>query len=188
MTQPYGQQPGQPQPQYGQPIAGQYGPPEGAYGRPPGQLTFGVVGTVLAAVGAASGVVAFTAVDWYTLGAKDSSSHYGEVKKVLDQLGGTASGISKLYFGWLGWALLAVAFVVAVLANMPSSSAGPLRALGVIIAVASIAITFWALKFLSTSSPGYSHYLDHARIGFYLALAAFLLIGIGAMIGPRRQV
>lgn len=211
MTQPYGQQPpppgqpqygqplsaqpqpGQPQyaqPQYGQPPPGQpqYGQPQGAYGRPSGGLTFGIVGAIIAVLGAALCVVAFTAVDWFTHASTDGPSHYSDVKKALDGAGGFASGVSKLYFSWLAWALLALALILALIANAPTSAAGPLRPIGLVIALASIAVSFWALKFLTVSSPSYTEYLKHARLGFYFAVGGFLLIGIGALIGPRRRV
>jgi hypothetical protein len=62
------------------------------------------------------------------------------------------------------------------------------------VALAALVITFVAIKFfnskagqISSEFSGYGTYLKHARLGFYFALAAFLLAGIGAAIGPRRS-
>lgn len=189
-----------PPPHYGAP---QYEAPPPHYGPPPGyppppartsaypvvnesHQGFGVVGAIFAVVGAILGVVALTAVNWFTQTGSDPRSHFGDVHRLLNEAGPFATGVSKLYFAWLAWALLAAAFVFAILAVLPTPASGPLRALGAIAALAGIGVTFWAGKLLTTSSPSYTEYLKHARLGFYFILGAFLLIGIGALIGPGR--
>jgi hypothetical protein len=201
MTQPPGPPYGQPQsgpPQYGQPPV-QYSQPGGqpggqpygqqqGYGAPPvyrqpAGNQFGIVGAIVAVIGAALVVVAFTAVGWF----KGKQTKFSDVKDLLDQAGSSGSGVSKLYFSWLAWVVLAVVFVVAILANLPSPSASPLRPLGLVLGLAAIGLTFWAIKFLSTSKPSYTEYLKNARLGFYFTLAGFLIIGIGAAIGSRSR-
>jgi len=204
-----GQQPGQygqPQPGYGQPPQPGYGQPQGGYGqpgspyagRPPGGQSFGVVGAVLAVVAAVAGILAFTATNWFSGGG---NSKFGDVHDVLTQLDkiDAANGISVLYFSWLAWVLLAVGVIAALVANLPSSASGPLRALGVVVGVAGIVITLLAIKIVSKGSAGgqvsnapagYGDYLKEAAKApsLYLSLGAFLLVAIGAAIGPRRRV
>ena len=83
--------------------------------------------------------------------------------------------------------------IAAVLAAIPRLSA-PFRAVGVLAAVGSIVLTFIAVKFfnskagqISSDFNGYSTYLKHARVGFWLAVAAFLIAGSGAAIGASRR-
>lgn len=187
---PYSQQPGQ----YGQPAQGgpsyanpQYGP--GSYGRPPSgaaggrpRKRFGLVGLVLSVVGAAAVVVAFLAsIDW----GKSSNTTYS---KIHDLLSGAPSDqvttLAKLYFSWLGWVLLAAAFVLALLAALPTPAAGVLRTLGLLVGLGGAVVTFFAIK-LATDA-GFIDYLKTARVGFYLAIAGFVVIAIGALIGARK--
>src|SRR4051794_7775688 len=152
----YGQQPayGQPgQPAQGQAGYGGYGPPSGSYGAAPAAARPGVVGIVLAVLGAIAGIIAFTATKWYSdfgVGSK-----FGDIHKVLDHADGDAAGVAKAYFGWLAWVLLAVAVIVAVLANLPTPASGGLRAAGAVVALAGIGFTFWALKLNDGDRPGY---------------------------------
>jgi hypothetical protein len=200
------------QPQYGPQQAADYGrsgppPPSGYFGaqppfagyRPPPRPgpRFGVVGAVLAALGAACLIVSFTAVNWYSGSTRDSPAHFRnvhDVLKVLDRFGHVAARPAQLYFSWLGWALLAAVLIFAVLAVVPSPLSGVSRLLGLLVAVAGIVMTFLAIKLtkgalgLDANSGGsYGEWLKHARIGFYLAVAGFLLAGIGAAFGPRRR-
>jgi hypothetical protein len=202
----YGPPPGS---QYGPPPGSQYGPPPGSqYGPPPGQYggygapygapastkvpAVGVVALVLAGVGAILGIIAFTAVDWYS---GTGPSKFSDVRDVVTnaQTKPYAASVAKVYFGWLAWVLLAVVVIAAVLAAIPSVSA-PFRAVGVLAAVGSIVLTFIAVKFfnskaaqISSEFRGYSTYLKHARVGFWMAVAAFLIAGIGAAIGAQRR-
>jgi hypothetical protein len=181
-----------PQQQYGPPPQQQYGQPYGGYGPPPGQAptgaaggpTFGVVGALLAFVGAALGIVAFTAVNWFD---GRGNSHLGDVHDVVNRAHrfGLDTGIAKLYYSWLAWVLLGLAVVVAVLANIPGPASGALRGLGVLVGLAGIGVTFWAVQF--AHGQAYTEFLKHARVGFYLTLGAFLLTAIGAAVGPRRS-
>jgi hypothetical protein len=180
--QPSYGQPGQQQPGYGQPAG--YGPPGYAanpYGRSPVTYEFGVVGTVVAAVGAILVVIAFTAVDW----VKTSPSHFGDINNRLDAAGSGAGGLASAYFGWLGWLLLVVTVVLCIAACAPSPAAQALRAIGAIVAAISIAITFFAIRLGAFGSL--TDYLKQARVGWYLTLIGFVLMGAGALNGPRRR-
>jgi hypothetical protein len=140
-----------------------------------------VVGTVTAAIGAILVVIAFTAVDW----VKNSPSHFGDIKDALDANGSASGGLAKAYFGWLGWLLLVVTIVLCIAACSPSPAAQALRAVGAIVAAISIAVTFFAIRF-GAYGP-FTDYLKQARIGYYLTILGFILMGIGALIGPRRR-
>src|SRR3954471_4342137 len=190
---PYGQQPqyggqyGQ-QPPYGQQesYGQQYGQP--GYGQPgAAKPRIGVVGVVVAVIGVVAGVIAFTAVDWYSdfrIGA-----HFGDIHDLLERAGGDADGVAKAYFSWLAWTLLAVAFVCALVANAPTPASGPLRAVGALVAVAGIAFTFWGIRLTEGSDPSYGEFVKHAAKApaLYFACGGFLLIAIGSLIGPARR-
>jgi hypothetical protein len=75
---------------------------------------------------------------------------------------------------------------VAIAANLPSPASGPLRALGGIVGAAGVAFTFLAIDF-NVTGASYGDYIKDARVGFYFAVAGFLLAGIGALIGPQRR-
>jgi hypothetical protein len=171
--------------QYAQPQQGGYQPGAPApYTQRPVSRGVGVSGLILTALGAIGCVIAFTAVDWY----KGGRSHFSDVSNVVDQADkiGFATGAAKVYFSWLAWVLLAVAVILAIIANLPTPASGAFRALGALVAAAGIGMTFWAVQFLHHRGA-YSEYIKNARVGFYLTLAGFLLIGIGALIGPRRK-
>lgn len=184
---PAGQQYGQPpagygQQQYAQPQPGGYGPAPGSYGPGgPARESFNIVGAILVGLGAIALIVSFTAVKWF----KDlGSAHFSDIHDLTDHIS-SATGLGKAYFGWLAWVLLAVAVIAAIIALLPSSASGAFRALGALAGVAGIAITFIAIKFSDNES--YSQFLKHAHIGFYLAVAGFLLVTIGALMGPSRN-
>lgn len=214
MSEPYGEQPAEPTTRFGspyraeQPYGGQPGyggqPPYGnqpgypaqgyqqydrryaaanAYGAPiESGAKFGVVGTTVAGVGAVLLIVALTAVDWFSQGGVSLS--FSEVHDRVSADSAAASGMASAYFSWLAWTLTIVGVIVAVAANLPSPAAGPLRALGAILAAAAIAFTFLAIRLATGGS--YSDYISHASVGFYMAVVGFLLVGIGALIGPKR--
>jgi hypothetical protein len=206
MTQPYGQDPGDPnygaygqpaqygqqvQPgQPGQPAQPGYGPGDqrraavaNAYGDPIGSgAKFGVVGATFAGIGGVLLIIAFTAVDWISQGR---SSSFGDIHDAMAANSDGATGVADAYFSWLGWVLVIAVLVVAIAATLPTPASGPLRALGAIIAAAAIALTFFAIQ-LSDGLP-YSSFIKHASVGFYLAIGGFLLAGIGALAGPSRR-
>jgi hypothetical protein len=228
--QPYGQpeygQPEYGQPQYGQPQYGApppgYGAPPPGYGAPPPGygapaaprtgLRLGVPGLILALVGAALLLVSFLAVNWFTT-ANDSAfggnAHFSDIHDHLGTIKAESQGlaeptwIASAYFGWLGWLLLALTIVLAILANLPARGLSGLgRGLGLLAALVGIGLTFWAIKLLTLTSaasqlPGaersqidafdsYSYYWNHVGIGFWLAVAGFVVAGVGAAIGARR--
>jgi hypothetical protein len=197
----YSQQPAQPA--YGQPPASGQPPTFGqqsAYEQPqayPAQApaygnqnprAFGVVGFVFAVVGAIAGVVAFTALDWFKSDTGVSGhSHFSDIHHVLSAFGGDlVQPIAKDYFAWAGWVLLAAAFVFAVLAVLPNVASGPFRAFGALVALVGIAGTFAAIN-ISKHGLAYTTELKDARLGFWFAVGAFVLIFLGALIGPSHR-
>lgn len=154
-----------------------------AYGAPiDSGAKFGVIGTTVAGIGAVLLIVALTAVTWISRGGVSLS--FGQVHSRVGADAAAASGMAGSYFSWLAWTLTIVTVIVAVAANLPSPAAGPLRALGAVLAAAAIAFTFLSIRLYTGRS--YSDYISGASVGFYLAVLGFLLVGIGALIGPKR--
>ena len=52
-----------------------------------------------------------------------------------------------------------------------------------VVGIAAAGLSFLALQFDYIS---YTDVLKHARVGFYLLVIAYLLVGTGAGIGPRK--
>jgi hypothetical protein len=160
-------------------------------------LAFGFVGSVIAAVGAALIVISFTVLDWFTKNSitigSNAHTHFSDIHKVLDVVDNSqsisATGTAKLYFSWLGWALLVVVALFALLANLPSPLTMAYRIVGAIGAAAAIAVTFAAIKLVNSSpvTASYGDFLKHTSTGFYLAVGGFVLLGVGAMVGPAHR-
>jgi hypothetical protein len=204
----YGQQPyGQQQPPYGAPAGAQH-----AYATPyAGARTgraFGVPGAALVVIGAILGVLAFTVLGWFRNKVGDvgssSKSTFSKVHDALDNAQNQAKelhvskylhfGISPTYFSWLAWVLLAAAVVLGLLA-VSSAGTGAVRGLAVLVGLAGAGLTIWALDLVEfdrglpgepSNLPGFTDYIKHSGFGAWAAVAAFLLITIGAAIGPRR--
>jgi hypothetical protein len=177
-----GQQP-YPQPGYTQPPAGGQRPrfadttanPFGAAS----DQAFGIVSTVLALLGGIVGIVALTGLDWFKGGAS-----FSDVNDLLDSRGGQANGFASAYFSWLAWAFLLIAVVAALAASFPSPALRIARVIGVVVGIAAAGLSFLALQWGDFVS--YTEVLKHARVGFYLLVVAYLLVGVGAGIGPRK--
>ena len=220
MTQPppYGS-PSQPSQagQPGQPAAGPqsaYAPPE--YSEPVSR--FNPVAAVLVVLGAAALLLAFTVLNWFRSDSDDASffddagddSTFGKLSKGFaktrngvparyrDDL---SFGVSDQYFGWLGWTLLAAAVVLAVLAILPlASGSAPLRVLAVLVSLAGIVLTAWALRLIAVSGdlektistsankfPSYGDYLKHSSFGAWAAVLGFALLIVAVLLPRRRQ-
>jgi hypothetical protein len=183
--------------------------------RPRKSEAFGMVGAGLAIIGAAVLGLAFTRLPWLRtdngtpfLPAANSKTKFTDLHNSLEQakleLEGSASaaklvhfGIAPSYFSWLAWVLLLVSFVFAMLAVSPLRGLSTVfRVLGALIALAGVGATLWAIELvrldsrlaaqLGTKSPSYLDYLKHGGLGFWAAVAGFVLIGLAALVGPRR--
>jgi hypothetical protein len=139
-------------------------------------------GLILAVVGGVLGVIAFTAMDWFK-----RPQHFSDVRDSVQAAhdGHFDTAVGSLYFTWLGWAVLAAAVVIAILATVPSSVNLGVRALGALLGLAGITLTFWAIKYFH--GPPYTAFLEHARAGFYVTLGAFLLTTFASLLGARQQ-
>jgi hypothetical protein len=199
----YGPPPGQygpPPGQYEQP--GQYGPPPGQYGQPPGgypppagsphgapnRRTFGSVGAIVSAIGAVAVVLGFTVFNWFRDFGADSQ--FSDLKKLVDRADNLGIGFtpSTLYFDWLGWVLLVAAILTALLAVLPIVASKVWQIVGLVVGLVGAAMTFLAIKLADPpNGTGYGDYLKHANVGFYLAAGGFVVLGIGAAIGSRRN-
>lgn len=177
--QPYGQQPG-----YGpggqppqDPRRGHADTTANPFGAASDQA-FGIVSTVLALLGGILGIVALTGLEWFKGGVDFSqagSNFSGDPNE---------TGFASAYFGWLAWTALIVAVIAGVMASFPSPALRAFRVIGVVIAFAMAGLSFLALEIDSNTS--YTTVLKNTRIGFYLLVIAYILVGIGSAIGPRR--
>jgi hypothetical protein len=150
----------------------------------------GVVSVAVTVVGAALLVVAYTALNWYDGGG---SSHVSDLHSNIDSAGAFSyAAPAKIYFGWLGWVLVVVAIAAALVAALPVIGR-VFQIVAPVVAVVALAMTFLAIRLFTNDTgvggppDGYGDFLGHASIGFYLALGGFLLVGIGAAIGPSRK-
>lgn len=193
---PQQQQPGYgpPPPGYPQQQPPQMGPLTSQFARidPGPSETFGVIAAIIAVIGAGLGVVSFTVVDWFDFGTSSSPADFKGVHDGLKAADKFAAGIASAYFSWLGWTLLIVTALFALIAVMPTVGRA-FRIIAPVLAVVAVALTFVAMKLFSSNASevgidkSYSYYLDHASAGFYLALAAFVLMGIAGAVGARRK-
>jgi hypothetical protein len=153
----------------------------------------GVAGTLLVVIGAALVLTAYTALDWYKHDSGQGASHFSAVHDALRALHsvGGANAISYAYFSWLAWVLLAVAVIGALVANLPTSAVRVSRLVGSVVALLGLIATALSIQLTSgdrvASTVSYADYVKKAGFGFYVGLAGFLVIGIGALIGPRRS-
>lgn len=135
--------------------------------------------------GAVMLLVSFTSLNWYpgSTGA-DAVPDITFRKLHAQSHGPGVPAITEAYFSWLAWVLLIAVIVVAVLANLPSRTANALRMLGFFLGLVAAALTYLALEEPHEGTTGSA--LDHAQSGIWLALAGYLVAGIGAVIGPLR--
>ena len=182
-AQMYGSNPSAPgQQPYGG-VPGMVLPPNYAVYMTPTHRALGVVGLVISIIGAALVVISFTALDWLS-----GDDGFGGTDKVTfrnlhDLVGSDAPALPRLYFNWLAYALLAVVLVLAVLGNLPTGSHALWRILGGVGGIAGVIITFFALYNGGTTLADLYKY---GSAGFWLAMAGFFVLAIGALVGPRR--
>jgi uncharacterized membrane protein len=186
--QPSGyQQGGYQQPSYSQQQGGYgYGQGYGSYSQP--RQTFGIVGLIVAVVGAAVLISGFF-LSWYKVAGQEIK--FSDIHKDLNAAGSVAPALPKAYFGWLAWVLLALVIITAVLANLPiGSSALIFRIVAPIVGLAGVLLTLLALNsyFDKAKDVGATDVgiFKHSAIGLYLTLAGFVIAGVAGVFGPRR--
>lgn len=170
----YGQQPAQPD------RRGRYGPQGPNPFGTEGNEQFGIVGMVLGLLGGVLLIVCFTALDWYS----GANSSFSNIHDGLDAAGGAAKGFASAYFSWFAWTFLVVSVLAAVGSSFPSPALRAARVIGVVAAFAAAGLSFLAVQL--TDQRSYLYFLEHARVGFYLTVIGFVLVGVGAAIGPRK--
>ena len=178
--------------------------------------SFGVISAAVTGVGALLGVLGFTAFDWFSNGGSNTvlqgaggsstfrkiHNELNDVKRQLALLPGGSGkqihyGIAPAYFSWLGWTLLVGGVALALIGASPVSGFSEVgRTLGVLAGVAGVGATFGAIYLfrfdaglagqLNTAQPGYLDYLKHTSVGFFLAVGGFVLVAVGAAMGPSR--
>jgi hypothetical protein len=171
---------------------GGYQQPQGGYSYP--QQTWGarrrekvgVIGLIGAAAGAALLIVGFTALAWYRIAGQDIK--FSDLHKSLNEPG--APGFPKAYFAWLGWVLLALVVVSALLASLPIGSAAlTFRIVAPAVGVIGIIVTLLALNSFwdkASNAVGDVGVFNHSAVGLYLTLIGFLIAGVAGISGPRH--
>jgi hypothetical protein len=148
----------------------------------------GLAGIALVLVGVVLLLVSFTApVDWYPGSTRPSAVAHIRFSDLHDLTAASSSiALTKAYFGWLAWVLLIAVIVVGFAANAPTPAADGLRVLGFAVGLAGAAVTYLALNKLA-SWAGSGGAFDHSRAGVWLAMTGYLVAGVGAAIGPKRD-
>ncbi|WP_460605698.1 hypothetical protein [Jatrophihabitans fulvus] len=166
---------------YAQPVAQPGYRHENPFGTE-GNERFGIAGMVCALLGAVLLIVCFTALDWFAVevpGSFGGNITFGDISGSE----GT-TGFATAYFNWFAWTFMVIGTACAVGSSFPSPALRALRVVGVVTSFAAAGLSFLAVQVNDARS--YTVWLGNARIGFYLAVAGFVLIGVGAAIGPRK--
>ena len=162
------------------------------------------LGLGLILLGTVLGALSLSVLNWFrgTLhllhGSQSTAGDIGDLldrlvseRRALDDRNAFHLGLSDYYFSWLAWVLLAAAFIVAIVATLPTSEGGPVRFLAVLLAVLGILATLWSLDVYRpahdprlANGPSYAQFVSHTSYGAWAAFAAFVLIGFGAVLGP----
>jgi hypothetical protein len=151
--------------------------------------TFGWLGFGMSVIGSVMVLVSYTALTWVRVGSYAFPDLHQAINQ--DQLINSLNSdvalvhpVAKAYFSWLGWAILVLVAVCAVLAATPALS-GPFRVITPLLAAAAIALTLVAIDI--TNEYGYKSWIKDSGVGFYLAMVGFLLVGIGSALGTSRE-
>lgn len=111
------------------------------------------------------------------------ATRFLDVYDIVAALGGRAPAVAGAYYTWLGWTLLALCALGAALAATRGSA--PVRLLTGIVGLAAAAVTVLAVRV--TDGLAFGDFLARARAGFYVALAGYVLIALGAVSGARTR-
>jgi hypothetical protein len=141
-------------------------------------------GLAVTLAGAVLVLLALTTLDWLSV---RGDSTFAQISARLHVMGPYASGLAIAYFNWLGWVAFGVVLAVAVLAALPTAHPAVLRVAGLLLGVAAAALTIWSVKLSATSVPSLGDTLSSQRAGFYAAVVGFVLMGVGAALGPSRR-
>lgn len=159
----------------------EYGEPMNPFGAE-ADRRFGIAGVATGLIGAIMVLVALTGLNWFS-GTTTGTLDFGQADDVAQQ--GLFSDFGQAYFGWLAWLFFIVVVLAVVLAAFPSPALRVFRAVGVVAGVAAAGLAFLAIQ-PSSGTPGYGDVLSDTSVGFWLAVAGFLLAAVGAGIGAQR--
>jgi hypothetical protein len=168
---------------------------------------FDRVGSILVALGGLLVLAADTVLSWFRSGSgffsgAGSNSTFSDLHDLLDQrarevshgivAGHFSFGVSRDYFGWLGWGLLIGALAVGTLAvSAVGASHFSVRWLGAVVSVTGFALTLAALNLISVVGKppssvnipqSYGEYFSHSGFGAWFALLGFLFILVGCLV------
>lgn len=96
----------------------------------------------------------------------------------------SASGVQRVYFAWLGWALVVLTVLSAVAATRIRARVTAM--IGLVIAVVTLVITVFAVKGSLSWSAFFSN-VPNIRLGGYLMIVGLLLVIIHAVLGLRSR-
>jgi hypothetical protein len=155
--------------------------------------------------GAVLVALAYTVLDWFHPETDGSfpiagGSTLPDLHRLLVQIEDESRGVAgsalvaRYYFSswvWLLFAAVTLAALVATVSNRMATTAGMI---GTLLAAAAVVLTFGALRLsvvhdeaYAPFALGYGDFLSHATLGFWLAVAGYLLAGAGALFGPPRK-
>ena len=102
--------------------------------------------------------------------------------------GGPRPALMSAYLSWLGWALLAAAIVVALLALGPLRSALAIRVGALLTPLCGLAVTVAAVRQLQvTMHTRWRTFLHVTWTGVWFAVAGFALICVAALVTLRSS-
>ena len=153
-------------------------------GRSADDFAINPVGLLIIALGAATVGIGFGALPW--VGSNDVP--FANIWLSFAQLGVGVTGntdayhYALAYFHGLWIILLVAASIAALLANLPTHLHQRLRAIGALVSFGALVATFFSLP----AVYGGFGVLSQTPTGWYVTMAGFLVIGLGATLGPRR--
>ncbi len=157
-----------------------------------GDRVVGAPGLALTALGGLMVVVSFTVLGWYSAsGGVDTVGAIGFGELHAQTRSFDAPQLARDYFAWLSWVLLLATIGMGIEANLPSRSSGSFRVLGFVSGCVGAGVTYLALHSLwGALADRYGADVGvfrHASLGLWVALAGFVLAGLGAALGPAAQ-
>ncbi len=143
--------------------------------------------------GAALCALSFSALPWYSVsGVADSAGdgfQFADLHADADQL---AAPVAAAFFDRLAWGIVGIVVVLALTARLAGAVSAGLRVAAFLVAIAGVVLTYYSLAQLFDAqrvAGGSSHSVLHSSAyGLYLALAGYLVMGAGALVGygPAR--
>lgn len=158
----------------------------------PGSRRVGTLGMAFTAVGGLMVVFAFTSLGWYRgEGGVDSVGSIGFGELHAQTRSFDAPQLARDYFGWFSWLVLLATIGLGIEANLPSRSSGVFKFFGFVAGVTGAAVTYFALRSLwGALADGYGADVGvfrHTAVGLWMALAGFVVCGLGAALGPAAR-